>query len=104
MKPLNVVNGTSSIPGEIWNKIIDNRIPINASVFLTNDCNFKCRHCYVQSLKNKSQYPLSIDIWGRLLKKLKENGCIYLAISGGEVLSASYFLENDYIPSSATVL
>ena len=71
MKPLNVVNGTSSIPGEIWNKIIDNRIPINASVFLTNDCNFKCRHCYVQSLKNKSQYPLSIDIWASILLYLE---------------------------------
>ncbi len=30
---------------------------------------------------------------GGLLKELKENGCIYLTISGGEVLSAPYFLE-----------
>ncbi len=68
MNPFKVINGARGIPSEVWNKIIDNRIPINASVFLTNDCNFKCRHCYVQSLKNKSQYPLDIDRWADCLK------------------------------------
>lgn len=81
------------IQNEIRNEIISKRIPINASIFLTNNCNFKCRHCYVQSLKNKSQRPLEIDKWDKLLRELKSNGCIYLTISGGEAFSAPNFLE-----------
>jgi len=75
------------------NKIIANRIPINATVFLTNNCNFQCKHCYVQSQKNKNKLPLRIGEWEKLLRELKHNGCIYLTISGGEALSALDFLE-----------
>lgn len=93
MSLFNVPDYVVGIENEIRNKIIINRIPINASIFLTNNCNFKCRHCYVQSLKNRSPYPLEINEWNRLLRELKSNGCIYLTISGGEALSASNFLE-----------
>ena len=82
-----------SIQNDLKNKIITNRIPINASVLLTNNCNFKCLHCYVQSLKNMNHEPLQISEWQKLFRELKNNGCIYLTLSGGEVLSAPGFLE-----------
>lgn len=77
----------------IGNAMIRNRIPINASVFLTNACNFRCHHCYVQSLKDKNTNPLTIDEWELLLRELKASGCIYLTISGGEALCSPIFLE-----------
>lgn len=93
MSLFDVSDYTTGIENEIRNRIIVNRIPINASIFLTNNCNFKCRHCYVQSLKNRSQHPLEIDKWNELLRELKKNGCIYLTITGGEALSCPDFLE-----------
>ena len=73
--------------------IINERIPINANIFLTNKCNFKCLHCYVQSQKNIDANALEIGRWKRIVDVLKEKGCISITFSGGEVLASDKFVE-----------
>ena len=73
--------------------IIKNRLPINANLFLTNKCNFKCLHCYVQSQKNMDDGSLSIIQWKKVLDILKQKGCISITFSGGEVLASDKFFD-----------
>lgn len=78
---------------ELKKSIIKNRIPINANIFITNKCNFKCLHCYVQSHKNQDDGALSVNQWKKILNILKNKGCLSITFSGGEVLSSLKFLE-----------
>lgn len=73
--------------------IIENRIPISATLYLTNKCNFRCLHCYVQSQKNVDNGSLNVSQWKQIIDTLKQRGCISLMFSGGEVLASSKFLE-----------
>lgn len=78
---------------QIKKSIVKQRIPVNANIFLTNMCNFKCLHCYVQSEKNMDMGSLSTSEWKRIIDILKSKGCISVVFSGGEVLSTKKFLE-----------
>lgn len=84
---------TRNVYSDLCSIIVNKRIPINASIFITNNCNFRCRHCYVQSIKNKNENPLAISDWKTLLRELKDNGCLFLTISGGEPLCHPDFLD-----------
>lgn len=73
--------------------IVAQRIPINATIFLTNKCNFRCLHCYVQSQKNDDEEALNVEQWKNILGVLKERGCLYITFTGGEALVSEKFYE-----------
>lgn len=54
------------------------------TALLTYECNFKCKHCYIEPNKNLNKNYLSVCQWKKLLKKLHDQGAIYLRISGGD--------------------
>ncbi|WP_055668656.1 radical SAM protein [Desnuesiella massiliensis] len=82
----------SKLVNNFNNNLINNRIPIRTSIQLTHNCNFKCIHCYQTPIKNQFK-ELSTQEWFKIIDILKENGCIYLVFTGGEVFTRKDFLD-----------
>lgn len=69
---------------KIYATVGANRIPLNATIELTENCNFRCVHCYQG--KNKARAMLSGDQWCNLLDQFVAAGSFWLLITGGEPL------------------
>lgn len=55
------------------------------NIYLTNECNLRCIHCYMNSgIKLKNELP--IDAWLKILSDFKLLGGEHLTITGGEPL------------------
>lgn len=61
-----------------------------ASIELTQNCNFKCKHCYCADKKSKN---LKLDDWINIIDKLYSTGCLFLNFTGGEIFMYKYFKE-----------
>jgi radical SAM protein with 4Fe4S-binding SPASM domain len=68
--------------------IEQNYIPISCLFELTYRCNLRCLHCYIS--KSKMQ-ELTLQRIFAVLAQLKAAGCLFLALSGGEI-----FLRKDF--------
>lgn len=64
-------------------------ILLNALIELTNKCNLSCQHCYINH--NSSYIPFDIII--NIVKKFKDEGTMYVALTGGEVFTHPDFIE-----------
>lgn len=53
-------------------------------IYLTNDCNLSCTHCYMYSGKPKIN-ELEKEEWIRIIKNAKNNGITAITFTGGEV-------------------
>ena len=77
---------------EFWRllsaRIAGQRIPFSGSLALTHRCNLSCVHCYAREGSGKSGRPaeLSTEQWLRILAEIKEAGCLFLLLTGGEPL------------------
>lgn len=87
------LENSSDALSNLKKNIISQRIPINANIYMTNKCNFRCLHCYVQSQKNNDSNSLDARQWKEIIDILKEKGCLSITFSGGEILSSNKFIE-----------
>lgn len=72
---------------------VDINPPLDSlNILLTNSCNLRCAHCYVNSGK-KLEKELSGSNWIRIIKEAKNLGVFSLNISGGEPLLHPDFWE-----------
>lgn len=77
---------------ELKQRAFDKCIPLNITFELTLRCNLKCVHCYNFDREQpylplkKREEELSDDEVFRILGELRDEGCLYLALSGGESL------------------
>jgi radical SAM protein with 4Fe4S-binding SPASM domain len=73
-------------------------VPLNVTLELTLDCNIRCLHCYnfdrdrpprspLTACAGERSDPLSLDEVLRLLGDLREAGCLFLGLTGGEIFS-----------------
>jgi len=65
------------------------RVPASGSINLTNRCNLNCIHCYLGNRDSHLRSPekeLTTDQWFTVIDQITEAGCLYLLLSGGEVL------------------
>lgn len=72
------------------------KIPLNGTFELTPLCNMDCKMCYVRMSKEQQQKirPLrTAEEWLELGKTAKENGMVYLLLTGGEPFLRSDFQE-----------
>jgi radical SAM protein with 4Fe4S-binding SPASM domain len=60
--------------------------PIIALIELTNACNVDCEHCYLDLVPDKKIGALDTEEWKRIFRELADEGCLFLTLSGGEVL------------------
>ena len=65
----------------------------SAALELTYRCNEKCIHCYVDDAPINSQNELTFNEYKMILHQLKELGCIYLLLTGGEVCLNKDFID-----------
>lgn len=87
----NIFFSDSPINQKLSKYFLSKRIPIQCTIFLTNYCNFKCKHCYVKSLKNVVDDALNLEQWYQILDNIKNNGCVFLTVTGGEALCSPIF-------------
>ncbi|OIO33801.1 MAG: hypothetical protein AUJ70_02515 [Candidatus Omnitrophica bacterium CG1_02_40_15] len=80
---------------DLTEKIIKKAIPLECLFELTYKCNLKCIHCYI--IRQRKKELDTKEVYS-ILKQLKEAGCIYLTLSGGEV-----FLRKDFFTIAAYI-
>lgn len=61
-------------------------------IYLTNDCNLACTHCYMYSGKPKIN-ELSKEEWFEIIQNAKENNIQFITFTGGEVLQYKDWFE-----------
>lgn len=77
------------LPYKLGQSILKKRIPTDATIELTHKCHMDCVMCYLHEVQNEmdtSQVKYVLDA-------LKEEGCIFLLITGGEVFLRKDLLE-----------
>ncbi len=60
--------------------------PVGALLELTHACNVDCEHCYLDLRPDKKIGALETAEWKRIFGELADEGCLFLTLSGGEVL------------------
>lgn len=65
--------------------------PINGQIDVTYQCNLKCQHCFIVREEDKKE--LKIDEITRIINDVKEAGCLWLCLSGGEPFLREDFLD-----------
>ena len=72
------------------------RVPLAGTIELTRRCNNRCRHCY-NNLPAKDPKALASELSTsdirRILDEIAAAGCVWLLMTGGEILLRPDFLE-----------
>lgn len=67
--------------------------PICVVVYLTNYCYLKCKHCFLNQLKELNKNNIDYNIMIETLKELKKNNVFMVAYTGGDPLLHPYIFE-----------
>ncbi len=67
------------------------RAPLSGSIELTFKCNLRCVHCYIPDYSGAGE--MSTAEICRILDEIADEGCLWLLLTGGEVLCRADFPE-----------
>jgi len=86
----------SPLEREMLRKAALVRQPVNGTFELTSRCNLSCRMCYIRNSasdiqRRKRELPASA--WLELALQAKDNGLVFLLLTGGEVFLRPDFFE-----------
>jgi radical SAM protein with 4Fe4S-binding SPASM domain len=76
--------------------VADQRIPITGSIEVTERCNLRCAHCYINQPAADAAAQareLGLDEWCGLLDQMADEGCLWLLLTGGEPFLRPDFLD-----------
>lgn len=78
----------SDLAGRIEERAIKERTPYSGTLELTYRCNLSCRHCYcnLNAGDKKKDEELSTGEIKRILDEVSDAGCLWLLLTGGEVM------------------
>lgn len=72
----------------LFNKASKKSIPLSGTFELTPLCNFNCRMCYVRltpdRVRNHPKKMLTLEQWKSIADQAKQQGMLYLLLTGGE--------------------
>ena len=80
----------------LHDKGANRRLLLGASLELTERCNLRCAHCYINRPAGDRQAQnreLTFSQWAQLLDEMAAAGCLWLLMSGGEPLLRPDFRE-----------
>lgn len=87
----------SSEFGRIFlNKVALSNVPLRGSIELTERCNLRCLHCYINPETtglNTRKRALTQREWFEILDQIADAGCLWLLMTGGEILVRPDFLN-----------
>ncbi len=72
------------------------RYPVFGSIELTERCNLRCVHCYINQPagdREARDRELTLEQWRPIFDQLADAGCLWLLLTGGEIFLRSDFLE-----------
>lgn len=75
----------------LHNKGAEKGTPLNGEIDLTYHCNLKCGHCY--GVCEPAKKELTTEEVIRVLDEIRQAGCLWLLLSGGEPLLRKDFWE-----------
>ncbi|MEN8208849.1 MAG: radical SAM protein [Candidatus Fermentibacteria bacterium] len=78
--------------GRIYERAVEERIPLTGSMEVTSRCNLRCVHCYISNT-GETKPDLSLSAIKSIVDQLAEEGCLWLLITGGEPLVRPDFRE-----------
>jgi radical SAM protein with 4Fe4S-binding SPASM domain len=98
---LMVAPNDHAVVGHLQAQAYAKLIPLNVSLELTLRCNIRCLHCYNFDRDTRGpacnhdggaqpEPELSLDEIFRVMGELREAGCLFLSLTGGEVLSSPH--------------
>lgn len=67
--------------------------PVSCEWNITNYCNLKCSFCSMDCTNQRDFENLNISKIKEVTRKIKEVGCIYVSLSGGEPMSHPLFFD-----------
>src|SRR6266571_4150344 len=67
------------------------RLPLSGSFELTFKCNLRCVHCYIPDYSGRNE--MSTEEIKRILSEAADEGCVWMLLTGGEILCRSDFPE-----------
>jgi radical SAM protein with 4Fe4S-binding SPASM domain len=70
---------------------LQRKLALSGTLELTTHCNLRCGHCYI--VDNTTRGELATPEIIRILDELVEAGCLWLLLTGGEVMVRKDFLE-----------
>jgi radical SAM protein with 4Fe4S-binding SPASM domain len=80
----------------LHNEVKRRRVPISGTLELTHRCPLACAHCYnnlpVGDREGRSR-ELSTEECCRIIDEVAAEGCLFLLLSGGEILARHDFLD-----------
>lgn len=73
----------------------EKRVPLFGGMELTNRCNLRCVHCYINTapLREASRPEMGVERIHRLVDEMAEAGCLFFTLTGGEPLLHPKFEE-----------
>ena len=74
-------------------RIAAQRVPFSGSLALTHRCNLGCLHCYAREEGGASPAELTLAQWQGIIGEIRDAGCLYLLLTGGEPLLREDFPE-----------
>ena len=87
----------AEVSDHLYRKAAARRIPLSGTFELTPLCNFACRMCYVRrtaaEVKAHHRPMLTYDDWLRIAREGREQGMLFLLLTGGEPLLWPRFWE-----------
>ncbi len=60
------------------------RVPFAVHLELTHSCNLECVHCFHRGFRNDKRQELTTGEWKNIMAELKNQGTMFLIITGGE--------------------
>ncbi len=84
------MNAKESKIGTIFDIAKATRTPISCSIELTQNCNFRCPHCFIQGIGYKS---LPYEKFVNFIDQFQSRGGLFITLTGGEVLMHPNFIE-----------
>jgi radical SAM protein with 4Fe4S-binding SPASM domain len=67
------------------------RVPLSGSIEITFKCNLRCVHCYIPDFSGRNE--MTTAEVKRILSEAADEGCLWMLLTGGEVLTRSDFPE-----------
>ena len=87
----------AALSDHLYSKAAFRRIPLSGTFELSPLCNFACRMCYVRKtaaeVRAHHRPMLDYDDWLRIAREAKEQGMLFLLLTGGEPLLWPRFWE-----------